>query len=129
VIEKECVVQKAIHDSGWGPEPRHIASPDARGTRQFSPVIREPANLQKRRWPTMAHDAQAPEQSLAEAHDLFGDILTIKLDDVLTLSHLRRISVSPFANVDRCASRLEGGYIFLWKPRPSTWSGTWTNIA
>ena len=139
MIEKEWVVQKVIHDSGWGLEPRHIASPDAQGAWKFSPVIRESADLQKLRWPTIAYAAQATEQSLAEAHELFGDILTIKLDDVLTLPHLRRSSVSPFANVDRCASRLEGGYIFSWKPRPSDLVGTcqnhperfdhWTQIA
>ena len=259
VIEKEWVVHKVIHDSGWGLEPRHIASPDARGAWRFDPVIREPADLQKLRWPVIACDDQTTEQALAEAQGLFGDVLTVrlkgvahlsyhlmnqytglrgleevmvdmytapqmlhdamaffeqghrrvleqyvsqnllslnndstyqssggngytdelpapgfcarrvrpcdmwasaesqemaqvgpkqhaefalryerrlleafgltgygccedltrKLDDVLSIPHLRRISISPFANVDLCASRLKGSYIFSWKPRPS----------
>lgn len=45
--------------------------------------------------------------------------LTDKLDDVLTIPNLRRISISPFADVARCAERLGGDYIFSWKPHPA----------
>jgi hypothetical protein len=45
--------------------------------------------------------------------------LTRKLDDVLTLPKLRRISISPFANVDVCAAKLQNRYIFSWKPQPA----------
>ena len=45
VIEKEWVVHKVIHNSGWGLEPKHIPSPEARGAWRFDPVIREPADL------------------------------------------------------------------------------------
>ena len=45
--------------------------------------------------------------------------LTRKLDHVLRIPHLRRISISPFADVDRCAEKLGGRYIFSWKPHPS----------
>lgn len=44
--------------------------------------------------------------------------LSRKLDDVFTIPHIRRISISPFANVDISAERLQGGYIFSWKPQP-----------
>ena len=44
--------------------------------------------------------------------------LSHKLDDVLTIPQIRRISISPFANVDRSAERLKDGYIFSWKPQP-----------
>ncbi len=45
--------------------------------------------------------------------------LTHKLDDVLTIPNLRRISISPFANVDRCAEKLGNRFIFSWKPHPA----------
>lgn len=45
--------------------------------------------------------------------------LTNKLDDVLTIPNLRRISISPFADVERCAERLGGDVIFSWKPHPA----------
>jgi len=32
---------------------------------------------------------------------------------------MRRISISPFADVDKCAAKLKGGYIFSWKPQPA----------
>jgi len=44
--------------------------------------------------------------------------LTHKLDYVFTIPRLRRISISPFADVDACAAKLQGNYIFSWKPHP-----------
>lgn len=45
--------------------------------------------------------------------------LSKKLDDIFTIPNLRRISISPFANVDVCALKLKGDYIFSWKPHPA----------
>ena len=45
--------------------------------------------------------------------------LTRKLDDVLTIPSIRRISISPWADVDACAEKLEGRCIFSWKPNPA----------
>lgn len=45
--------------------------------------------------------------------------LTRKLDDVFTVPNMRRISISPWADVEKCADKLKGGYIFSWKPQPS----------
>lgn len=45
--------------------------------------------------------------------------LTAKLPDVLTIPHIRRISISPFADVVRCAAQLEHRVIFSWKPHPA----------
>ena len=45
--------------------------------------------------------------------------LTYKLDDVFTIPNLRRISISPFADVERCAEKLGNKYIFSWKPHPA----------
>lgn len=46
------------------------------------------------------------------------DDLTRKLDTVCTLPQMRRISIAPFADVERCAERLKGEYILSWKPQP-----------
>lgn len=45
--------------------------------------------------------------------------LTKKLKDVCTIPNLRRISISPFSNVDRSAEQLGNRYIFSWKPQPA----------
>jgi hypothetical protein len=45
--------------------------------------------------------------------------LTRKLGNVLTIPKIRRISISPFADVDRCAEQLGGDYIYSWKPNPA----------
>jgi hypothetical protein len=45
--------------------------------------------------------------------------LARKLDLVFTIPNIRRISISPFADVDRCAPQMRGRAIFSWKPHPS----------
>ena len=45
--------------------------------------------------------------------------LTRKLDDVFTIPQLRRISIAPWANVEVCAAKLRGQYLFSWKPNPA----------
>ncbi len=63
------------------------------------------------------------ERRLLEPFGLNGygccEDLTDKLDDVFKIPNLRRISIAPFADVDRCAERLRGDYIFSWKPHPA----------
>lgn len=45
--------------------------------------------------------------------------LTRKLDRVLTIPRIRRISISPWADVDACAVTLGSRAIFSWKPNPA----------
>jgi hypothetical protein len=45
--------------------------------------------------------------------------LTRKLDDVLTIPNLRRVSISPWADVAACAERLQDQVILSWKPHPA----------
>jgi len=63
------------------------------------------------------------EKRLLEPFGLSGygccDDLTLKLGDVFTIPNIRRISISPFADVDKCAPKLQGDYIFSWKPHPA----------
>ena len=70
-----------------------------------------------------AEFVMAYEKRLLEPFGLTGygccEDLTNKLDDVFTIPNIRRISISPFADVDACAEKLEGNYIFSWKPKPT----------
>jgi hypothetical protein len=45
--------------------------------------------------------------------------LSAKLPRVFSLPNLRRVSISPFANVERSAEKLQGRAIYSWKPHPS----------
>ncbi|MCE5259660.1 MAG: hypothetical protein LLG44_11500 [Chloroflexi bacterium] len=65
----------------------------------------------------------AYEKRLLEPFGLTGygccENLTEKLPEVLTIPHIRRISISPFADVRRCAEQLSNRAIFSWKPHPA----------
>lgn len=87
VIEGEWIVEKAIYNSGWGLESRHIYSSEARGAWAFDPVIAEPSDLKKLRWPDVSHDEAETQRRLEEAQDLFGDILDVRLKGVAHISY------------------------------------------
>lgn len=57
------------------------------------------------------------------------DDLTRKLDYVFTIPHIRRISISPWSNVDICAEKLKGNFIFSWKPNPAHLVGQFNDNA
>jgi len=63
------------------------------------------------------------EKRLVEPFGLTGygccEDLTRKLDDVFTIPHIRRISISPWSDVELCAAKLKGDYILSWKPNPA----------
>jgi len=86
VIEREWVVPKVIHNSGWGLEPRYTPSSQETGAWAFDPVILEPADLDKLQLPQISYDEAATERALAEAQELFGDILDVKLKGVSHIS-------------------------------------------
>jgi hypothetical protein len=46
------------------------------------------------------------------------EALDNKLQYVLKLPNIRRLSVSPFADVKKCAEVLQDKYVFSWKPNP-----------
>ncbi len=63
------------------------------------------------------------EKKLLEPFGLTGygccDDLSNKIDDVLAINRMRRISISPAANVDVSAKRLGNRAIYSWKPQPA----------
>ena len=73
------------------------------------------------------------ENQLLEPFGLTGygccEDLSRKLEDVLAIPHIRRISVSPFADVEACAQKMQGRAIFSWKPKPSHLVGSFDPAA
>ena len=57
------------------------------------------------------------------------EALTKKLDDVLSLPNIWRVSISPFADVDACAPKMADRAIFSWKPHPAELVGHWDEHA
>lgn len=70
-----------------------------------------------------AEFALAYEKELLAPFGLNGygccEPLERKLDDVLTIPNIRRISIAPFADVEICAEQLRDAAIFSWKPNPA----------
>ena len=87
VIESEWVVHKVIRSSGWGLEVKRTPSTEERGAWRFAPVINEPADLEKLRFPEVTHDAAATERELTQAQELFDGLLDVKLKGVAHLSY------------------------------------------
>jgi len=87
VIEREWVVHKVIRNSGWGLEERHIPSSKERGAWKIDPVIKDPSDLEKIRFPEIVYDKEATERKFAQAQELFGDILDVKLKGVAHISY------------------------------------------
>jgi hypothetical protein len=109
--------------NGWtdelpapGFDPEHVrpcdmwASAEAQELAQVGPRMHAEFSLQY-------------EKRLLEPFGLTGygccEDLSRKLDDVLTIPHLRRVSIAPMASVERSAERLGSKAIFSWKPDPS----------
>ncbi|MFW6162487.1 MAG: hypothetical protein ACODAJ_06930 [Planctomycetota bacterium] len=86
VIEGEWAVGKAVRRTGWGLEPEQIPATEARGAWKFKPVIHQPSDLEKLRFPEVSHDEEATQRNLVEAQDLFGDILDVRLKGVCHIS-------------------------------------------
>jgi len=63
------------------------------------------------------------EKRLLEPFGLNGygccEALDKKLEYVFSIPNIRRISISPWADVETCAGKLKGNYIFSWKPNPA----------
>ncbi|MDP6777779.1 MAG: hypothetical protein QGI83_13555 [Candidatus Latescibacteria bacterium] len=95
--------------------PRDMwASAEAQEMAQVSPEMHDRFSLQY-------------EKRLLEPFGLTGygccEDLTRKLDDVLEIPGIRRISIAPWADVETCAEKLDGKAIFSWKPNPAVLVG------
>ena len=86
VVEKDWVVTKTVHTTGWGLEPRHVPSTAATGAWGFAPVIHDAGDLKRLTFPEVRYDAEATDRELSVAQDLFGDVLDVKLKGVSHVS-------------------------------------------
>jgi hypothetical protein len=92
VLERTWVVPKRITHSGWGMETRRIPSDQPTGAFAFDPVIVEPSDLDKLRFPQVEVDEEGSQADLAEAQELFGDILDVRLKGISRVSfHLMNL--------------------------------------
>jgi hypothetical protein len=95
VMEKEWVVSKAIHNSGWGLQAKRVPSDSPTGAWAFDPVVKIPADLKKLQFPEIAYDEKVTLDRLARDQELLGDILDVKLVGVRHLSfHLMNLYTS-----------------------------------
>jgi hypothetical protein len=78
VIEPHFRVPLAIRDTGWGIEARHRPSSTETGAWGFDPVIVEPSDLRKLRFPQVTHDEAASNRAFELAQETFGDILRVR---------------------------------------------------
>jgi hypothetical protein len=69
----------AVHMTGWGLGPVYHHSDSARGAFNWDAPVKTLADVEKIATPTAAHDPAATERNLAFYHELFGDILRVRL--------------------------------------------------
>ena len=71
-----------IHNSGVGlTHEADIVRTDPKSSvvsRQFHPVITEPADIEKIKMPTITYDEEATEEEFARMSEVFGDIMPVK---------------------------------------------------
>jgi len=87
VIENTWTVGKHIRSTGWGLAGRRIDSDQPTGAWRFDPVIKEPADLGKLRFPEITHDEAASAANLDGAEELFGDIFDVRQKGVAGVSY------------------------------------------
>ncbi|OQA46580.1 MAG: hypothetical protein BWY52_00678 [Chloroflexi bacterium ADurb.Bin325] len=87
VVEREWVVPKVIHNTGWGLASKRIPATTERGAWKFDPILKDAADLAGLRYPEISYDEPATQRNLAAAQDLFGDILDVKLKGVSHISY------------------------------------------
>jgi hypothetical protein len=76
----------------WGLQPRVSAKTQETGSFAFDPVLHDERDLEALRYPTVVYDPDATARRLAEAEDLFGDILPVERRGVRRISfHLTNL--------------------------------------
>ncbi|MCC7491617.1 MAG: hypothetical protein IT204_04690 [Fimbriimonadaceae bacterium] len=124
VVNADWTVSKAIHNSGWGVATKHRAATVDRGAWGFDPVIHEHRDLEQIQMPQISHDEEASARRLAEAQELFGDLLDVRLVGISHVSFhfmnvytgwrgLEQVMLDMYTEPDMvhdAMARLEAGY-------------------
>jgi hypothetical protein len=79
-------VHKVVRETGWGLEQRWIPSDVYHGAGTFDPVLKSHDDLRKLTFPQVSYDENATLRNLAQAQDLFGDILNVRLRGITYIS-------------------------------------------
>lgn len=85
VVTCDWIITKTIYDTGWGLEPKRITLDDnekagrMETAYRYEPLINSPADLKKMRYPKVYYDEEDSLRRFEQAHELFGDILNVKL--------------------------------------------------
>jgi len=87
VVDGVWKVGKAVRSSGWGLQPRTIASTEARGAWHFDPVVEGPDGLKQMHHPVIEYDEASTLANLARMQDLFDGILPVELVGVQRLCY------------------------------------------
>ncbi len=95
VMDPEAAVGKVIRNTGWGVRPRWIHSGMDGGARKFDPVIRQPSDLKKLRYPEVVYDEKTSRERFETVQELLGDIIPVKQTGVSHVSfHLMNLYTS-----------------------------------
>lgn len=86
VVHAYLDVPKVVTNSGWGLEPKRIESPEYLGAWKFDPIVFEPADMKKMRYPIISHDEKATATRYEAVRDALGDILTVRVRGIATVS-------------------------------------------
>lgn len=79
VIEPWCKLTYRWQTTSWGLEPGFIHSEMARGAYAMDPPIKDPADLDKMRFPDLIIDDEKVERVFELVHDAIGDILEVQV--------------------------------------------------
>jgi hypothetical protein len=87
VIVPDVIVDKVVHSTGWGLEPRRIASPEKTGAWHYDPVMNEYSDLKKLRVPQITYDAAETERRFQQMNELLGDLLPVSVQGIAHVSY------------------------------------------
>lgn len=92
VIEAEWVVTAdpsgwSVTNTGWGLDAVQVYSSENRGAFRIEPVLKQPSDVKKLRYPEIVYDADGHERRCEEAQDLFGDLLRVQKKGIAHISY------------------------------------------
>jgi len=80
--EPTFFVEKVVHNTMWGIEPRRIQSGQNGGSWHHEPVIETPADWSKLSMPRVEYDEQETKERLECVGDLLSDVLDVSLTGI-----------------------------------------------
>jgi len=78
VVDALVRCREAIRDTGYGLPVHDVRPEEARGAKDFVPVLRDEADIEKIRIPRVSVDREASERKVQQTCDLIGDLLPVE---------------------------------------------------